>query len=234
MMPAHATTTLHEKRRLPMTAAVWLGSPQAASHFDLNALSDAEQQRYAGLRGASRRAEFAVSRALRARALEGFEGVSSLSHSGGWAAVARAAPERRIGVDIEWFKSRDVLRLARFAFDPVEIAALEALEDEPRRQMFYALWTLKESMAKALGVPLLTATRQCVFQVQDGKWQGTAPIDEPWYALSFLPHADMALAVVVIGAVSQPLVRTFDWPPEQPTSWAPVAAIQVGGGSHRV
>ena len=115
--------------------------------------------------------------------------------------------------------------LARFAFDPAEVVMLESLTEAERPQTFYTLWTLKESMAKALGVPLLTATRECVFSLRDGVWQGRAPISEPWLALSFQPRPDMALAVVVIGRRALATIPTFEWPPERAATWRPVAHI---------
>lgn len=208
-----------------MTVAVWLGTPEAERHFDPQRLSEADSRRYSVLRGNRSRQEFAVSRALRAEALRGRQEPSSLSHSGGWAAVAYAPADCRIGVDIEWTRARNLLALAKFAYDPAEIQLLESLAGAEREQVFYALWTLKESMAKALGVPLLSATRQCVFSLRDGEWFGSAPINEPWIALSFQPRPEMALAVVVIGPRPLATIATVEWPPQQAAAWLPVARI---------
>lgn len=150
---------------------MWLGSPAAALQFDIDGLSPDERVRYDGLKGERRRREFAVSRALRRTALGSSSGdsaqPSSLSHSGGWAAVARAAPGCQIGVDLEFHRPRNLLGIARFAFDPAEIAMIEAHPPQQQHEVFFTLWTLKESMAKALGLPLLAAARQCVFTLDD-------------------------------------------------------------------
>lgn len=212
-----------------MPAGVWLGTPEAERHFDQQLLSDADRKRYAALRGHRPRQEFAVSRALRAAALRERQGASSLSHSGGWAAVAYAPAGCRIGVDIERHRPRNLLALAKFAFDPDETNLLASLEDTERERVFYALWTLKESMAKALGVPLLTATRQCVFSVCDGEWRGSAPVGERWRALSFQPRPDMSLAVVIIGHHPLADIATLQWPPLQQVAWPPVARISNAG-----
>jgi len=154
-----------------VSVEVWLGSPEAALQFDIDGLSPDERARYEGIKGERRRREFAVSRALRWTALGSSSGApsqpSSLSHSGGWAAVACAAPGSQIGVDLEFHRARNLLGIARFAFDPAEIAMIEAQPPEHQEDVFFTLWTLKESMAKALGLPLLAAARQCVFTLDD-------------------------------------------------------------------
>lgn len=210
-----------------VTAAVWLGAPAASAFFDANVLSEAERQRYGNLRGPGRRDEFAVSRALRAEALRGRDGSSSLSHSGGWAAVAHAPAGYRVGVDIERSRPRNVLGLARFAFDPQETAALEQLGETPRERMFYALWTMKEAMAKALGVPLMTATRQCVFTLSEGRWRGRAPTRESWWIRTYQAREDIALAVVIIGRQTPDELETIDWPPRRIAEWPTIAEIHA-------
>jgi hypothetical protein len=212
-----------------VTAAVWLGTPESSTFFNVNTLSDADRLRYDDLRGGRRREEFAVSRALRAEALRGQPGVSSLSHSGGWAAVAHTSDGSQVGVDIEKYRTRDVLGLARFAFDVQEIAALETLAGAARERMFYALWTMKESMAKALGVPLLAATRQCVFTLSDKGWRGTAPTEENWAVSSYQVREDMMLSVVFIGRQPPQHLETIEWPPRRPAAWHPIAEIRAQG-----
>lgn len=150
---------------------MWLGSPAAALQFDIDGLCPDERVRYEAIKGERRRHEFAVSRALRRTALGSASGdssqPSSLSHSGGWAAVARAAPGCQIGVDLEFHRPRNLLGIARFAFDPAEIAMIAARPPQQQHEVFFTLWTLKESMAKALGLPLLAAARQCVFTLDE-------------------------------------------------------------------
>ncbi|MET0497306.1 MAG: 4'-phosphopantetheinyl transferase superfamily protein [Steroidobacteraceae bacterium] len=199
---------------------LWLGSPAAEQWFDAGKLSTAERDRYDGLKGEHRRREFAVSRALRHAALGNSSGdssaPSSLSHSGGWAAVARGAPGYRVGVDLEFHRPRNLLGIARFAFDPAEIAMLEGLQPAQQPAVFYALWTLKESMAKALGLQLLEASRQCVFvsgnPADADAWRGTAPTHEPWMVRVFRPRPDMALCVTVIGSNDAESIATCEWP----------------------
>lgn len=164
---------------------MWLGSPEAADRFEVDKLSPAERTRYDGLKGELRRREFAVSRALRAAATGSSSDdpshPSSLSHSHGWAAVASACADCQVGVDLEFYRPRNLLGIARFAFDPAEIAMLEARPPEQQHQMFFTLWTLKESMAKALGVPLLVASRECVFTLESAVVPGSMGVqDSQW------------------------------------------------------
>ena len=222
---------------------VWLGSPAAEQWFDAGKLNAAERERYDGLRGERRRREFAVSRALRHAALghslDNSSAPSSLSHSGGWAAFARGAAGQRLGVDLEFHRPRNLLGIARFAFDPAEIAMLEALQPAQRPAVFYALWTLKESMAKALGLQLLVASRQCVFVAENpadaSAWRGTAPTEEPWMVRVFQPQPDMALCVTVIGSNDAGSIATRDWPSAglagKPGEWRSALTVRGGGGT---
>jgi phosphopantetheinyl transferase (holo-ACP synthase) len=220
-----------------VSSEVWLGSPEAARWFDIDKLSDEESLRYAGLKGERRRQEFAVSRALRQTAAERAQAhaATSLSHSGGWAAVARADAGCRVGVDLEFHRPRNLLGIARFAFDPSEIALLEAREPDQRHELFFILWTLKEAMAKALGVPLLAATRDCVFSVEESMgvqvWKGRVPTEQPWHVRAFHPRKDIALSVAVIGGDDVAAVSTYEWPGAGLVRWPTVVALGSGASA---
>ena len=75
----------------------------------------------------------------------------SVSHSGEHVAVALARGPR-IGVDIERIHDVETHELARSAFTSTEAAELAALPAGERAAAFFALWTRKESIVKALGV----------------------------------------------------------------------------------
>lgn len=214
------------------SANLWLGSPEAGQLFDAANLNDVDRERLAGLNGERRRREFAVSRALRHATLGDSSDPSSLSHSGGWAAVARAPAGCQVGVDLEFHRPRNLLGIARFAFDPAEIAMLESLAGLQQQEAFYALWTMKESMAKALGLPLLVASRQCIFlssaPADATAWRGVAPTDRPWLIRVFRPRARMALCVAVIGHADPDSVATWEWPPRRSSDWPTVATIRGG------
>lgn len=75
----------------------------------------------------------------------------NLSHSGPVTALA-LTHSVEVGVDVEVpRRRRDVLALAQRYFAPAETAALEGLESASRDVAFYALWTCKEAVLKALG-----------------------------------------------------------------------------------
>lgn len=78
----------------------------------------------------------------------------NLSHSEN--TVICAVSEREIGVDAEKVGEVD-LEIARRFFHRDEFELLENLPtNEEKREMFFRLWTLKESFVKALGKGILT------------------------------------------------------------------------------
>ena len=73
----------------------------------------------------------------------------SLSHTDGIAVAALAeTSEGRIGVDFEWLRPLDFDRIAARFFSPTELARYESI---PSPEIFFALWTEKEAMAKLSG-----------------------------------------------------------------------------------
>lgn len=215
----------------PRGLALWLGTPAAQTYFDFAALSDADRARLAGHRNSRRQQEFKVSRALRAFA--GAGAVASLSHSGGHAALLTAASEMQIGVDLEVARPRDVLRTARFAFDREEVDALEALSGVARDDLFYALWTMKEALAKALRLELVDALRQCVFIPGIAGWSGSAPTPSPWSVQVFQPRPSFFLAAACIGTNLRQAPQLWEWPPQQAASWPTTAFVAASGASSR-
>lgn len=78
----------------------------------------------------------------------------NLSHSGDLAVIG-LAHGARIGVDVEARRALpDALRIARSHFAVDETAALGTLPPEDREEAFFALWTRKEAVVKALGAGL--------------------------------------------------------------------------------
>src|SRR5262245_47562604 len=85
----------------------WLAGPTARPRFDANSQTAAEQERWRQIVNPRKRADWEVSRALltHVRKLSGValptmgEGLS-MSHSGGFAAVASSSVARRVGVDL--------------------------------------------------------------------------------------------------------------------------------------
>ncbi len=211
-----------------MHGNLWLASPQAARYFDPGQLSDAERNRLARLRREGRRQEFAVSRALRlhvARTTTPHSASESLSHSGGYAALARVGPELRVGVDIEHHRPRDVVSIARTAFADSEADVLECVSDAERERLFYAMWTIKEALAKALQLGLLVALRRCEVAIQAGGWQVRIPAPTAGCVAVYQPRTDLTLAVACIGASLA--FETWSWPPQQPAAWPLIASASL-------
>ncbi|QGM96622.1 4'-phosphopantetheinyl transferase family protein [Methylocystis parvus] len=81
----------------------------------------------------------------------------SLSHTRGMVAVA-VADGAEIGVDVEPSDRRaESMKLAQRFFAPEEVALLAAVEGAARRDMFFAIWTLKEAVVKTTGQGLARA-----------------------------------------------------------------------------
>lgn len=75
----------------------------------------------------------------------------NVSHSGSFALIG-VSRLRPIGVDIEWNREiSDMLGLAEAFFSRREYRSLVGLNPKERESAFYAIWTGKESVLKALG-----------------------------------------------------------------------------------
>lgn len=219
--PTDNRFNLHREAAGPRLT-LWLGLPDARAHFDPTKLSTADQARAAEQRSARRRADFEVSRALLAYTGAG-KATHSLSHSAEHAALLSAPAGWRMGVDLEIDRPRDVLRLARFAFDECEAHAIESARAEARQALFYTLWTLKESFAKALELELVDALRQCVFWQERGGWRGRVPTLATWSAAVFQPRPDVFVGAACIGSDSM-LPEQWEWPPQRRADWPLIAA----------
>jgi 4'-phosphopantetheinyl transferase len=74
----------------------------------------------------------------------------NLSHSGATALLAVA--QGTVGVDVEHpDPDAELVEIGRQVMSPAELAAFEALPAARREAAFYALWTAKEAVIKALG-----------------------------------------------------------------------------------
>lgn len=133
-------------------------------------LPEADRKRALSLKSERRQRQFVMGRALLQLALLKFchlpmvvtlqgggkpevEGASvSISHSGDTVAVAVCGDtENTLGVDVEVYKSRNYMRLARHYFAPEEVAELECLAGDDQKYCFFKFWVLKESLAKFTG-----------------------------------------------------------------------------------
>ena len=212
------------RRSTTDSAEVWLATPDAASLFDPSKLDGADRARWAAIQTRRRQVDWASSRALVDAVANGSERTSSLSHSHGFAALALVPSAGRVGIDVEWLVPRDFNGMASIAYSEAERDYLESLENpEDLRATFYLLWTLKEAFAKALGLHLADALRQCCFVDSSGTRRAEVPTTQSWRATVFAPRQQLRLAVVrtqkqadpafdTIGTIEWPQLRTQEWP----------------------
>jgi 4'-phosphopantetheinyl transferase len=81
----------------------------------------------------------------------------NVSHSGDHALLA-FAEDVEVGVDVERMRGRGVVGdLARRILSPSEFARFDALAECDREKTFFQIWTLKESVLKAMGSGLSVA-----------------------------------------------------------------------------
>jgi len=218
-----------------VAAEVWLATPAAALLFDPLRLGAGDRAEWDGLHTARRREDWASSRALLAAAPGADGHASSLSHSRGFAALARAPGRVAVGVDVEWLTRRDFLSMARMAYAPDEADEFASLEDAATlRDRFYEAWTLKEAFAKALRLPLADALGQCRFTGADDAATARVPTTRPWSATVFAPRPQLRLAVVMVaddGAEVPAALHTQEWPVGHATAWQVVRRLAGGGGA---
>jgi len=212
--------------------ALWFGVPAAQNHFDPAALSAPDRARFAEQRHSRRQQEFRVSRALKVVAAADAAAAYSLSHSAGHAALLTTSLALRVGVDLEVAKERDLARIARFAFSVAEAELVEsASSSEVRAEIFYTLWTLKEALAKALGLALADALRDCAFEQTGHGWAGSAPTDSDWSARVYQPRGGFFLATACVGATAHSPLQTWEWPPLQAAQWPLIACVTARAGA---
>ena len=155
-----------------------LSQNELAEHNAYSLLDETERARWLRFRSNRSRREFALCRAVlrsilcnrlgcensrlsfeasehgKPFALVGSAGAPvsfNVSHSGNHGLIAFASGSR-LGVDVEVRVPRtDLGGLAQTVFGPGELAEFMMKEEQEKLRFFYALWTLKEALIKALG-----------------------------------------------------------------------------------
>ena len=135
----------------------------------------------------------------------------NLSHSGDVAMLA-AMPGLPVGVDVEVLRPmRDRDALVRRWFSVAENTAYFALPVGQQQQAFFAAWTAKEALVKALGQGLHFPLQQFDVQVEAQgpgallSLQGVAGADSGWCLVNLQPADGLAAAVAVQGSQLQVL-----------------------------
>jgi 4'-phosphopantetheinyl transferase len=140
----------------------------------------------------------------------------NLSHKPGCVACLVGAG-REVGVDVEDSAAghSDFLEIAERFFSPSEAAVLRGLEDTPRRQRFFELWTLKESYIKARGFGLSLGLSQFSFSTEgDGAAvlfaEGFEDREETWDFRLFRPDERHVIATSIRRAVAPVVIEITD------------------------
>ena len=217
------------------TAELWLATPDAADRFDPSTLDDADREAWASIRTVRRRRDWESSRALLGAIPAVQDRQRSMTHSHGFAGVALSPATVAVGVDLEWMVSREFKGMAGVAFSPAECEFLATLDDPSELcSRFYEWWTLKEAFAKALGLALPDALRQCSLIDSAGARRVQVPTTRHWRAIVYAPRPQLRLAVVRAAESCEPVrgaLRTVEWPSPRANEW-PVAMDLEGGGGH--
>jgi 4'-phosphopantetheinyl transferase len=218
----------------PGTAEVWLATPEAAALFDPSRLDRVDHAQWAAIQTRRRQVDWASSRALlNAVPHEGGQR-RSLSHSHGFSALALVPDAGGVGVDLEWQSPRDFKGMAGIAYSDAERDYLESLKNpEDLGATFYLLWTLKEAFAKALGLHLADALRQCTFFDAFGTRRSEVPTTHSWRATVYAPRPQLRLAVVRTHEAAdqrfEPL-DTMEWPQDRTREWPVVLDLLSSDG----
>ena len=100
----------------------------------------------------------------------------SLSHTAGAVAVAVSGRDA-IGVDVQAIDRAVNVQQFRTCLAAAEMAELNDLAPERRRQHFYELWAAKEAVAKAVGTGVSPAMAGIRIVTQDGRLRSTSDDD---------------------------------------------------------
>ena len=189
-------------------------------------LADADQRRYAAMRSRKRRSEFLLGRLLLRYALQQCYGKASdrwrlvapaggaprlevdsidhspptisIAHSRGLVVCAVAALPR-LGVDVENYQKRKIhlAEISSATFHSLELAEMARLPEAERKDYFFRCWTLKEALAKALGIGLAMPFRNfgftdCRLAESPENWDAKS---ESWGFANLPVEADVALGL---------------------------------------
>ncbi len=149
----------------------------------------------------------------------------NLSHSDRLALYSFAYG-REVGIDLESIRTdMEWEQIARAHFSPGEVAALFALPEALRPQLFFSYWTRKEALAKAVGEGLALPLKQ--LEVSQDRGEGSPPqtvggnwADPPrWSVRDLDPGPGYAAALAVAGGGWT--LKCWEWPDGEGSAPAP-------------
>jgi 4'-phosphopantetheinyl transferase len=144
----------------------------------------------------------------------------SVSHSSDCCMVA-VRLDQPIGIDVE--RLRDLPRaidIAQTYFAPAERRALNDLRGTAQRDAFFALWTHKEAMVKALGVSLAANLARVEFDLDQvggprlAAWDGDPAVAKSWSVLRLAAAPGYVAALATAHPIGPLALR----------NWSPTAA----------
>lgn len=131
----------------------------------------------------------------------------NLSHSAHLTLIG-ISRSSEIGVDVEMQRTVNALTLARRFFCAPEAEWLEQQDEVNRQQQFFALWTAKEALAKAMGQGIAGNLRRYCVRIDDGRaiWQDRQHTISPQdWQLHLLPATDSYSAAMAVESSAQSL-----------------------------
>jgi phosphopantetheine--protein transferase-like protein len=126
----------------------------------------------------------------------------NISHTADWVACG-VCRNFEIGLDVERIAARvEPLLIAQRFFNEAEVTELLALDDSSRLERFFALWTLKEALAKAHGLGLAAPLHASRFEISaNGSFAATSAYSQfrqgaALALTSFTPQHRLAICVL--------------------------------------
>lgn len=130
----------------------------------------------------------------------------NLSHSGDYVVLATA--DQEIGVDVQQHEEGDFAAMAKISFHPDEQNYLASCKNN-QKEVFYSLWTLKESYMKAVGMGFSLPSASFSISLTE---HGPRFDVENGYSLSSIPfHSGYSLAVCTKSSLENPLLQKVRW-----------------------
>lgn len=129
----------------------------------------------------------------------------SLSHSGDYVLLAVGA-EEAVGCDIEQCRALEYHKIAARAFSPEESSLVEQAADPA--EMFFRIWTLRESYLKATGEGIAGNPLSVCFQV-DSEAALVRPAESTWMFREFSEPAGYQIAVCGKEPIGKPKISSL-------------------------
>ncbi len=131
----------------------------------------------------------------------------NISHSGKW--VVCALSKHHVGIDVEKIKPTD-FGIAKKYFSTDEYEFLMNQTTEDRLEVFYNLWTLKESYIKAIGKGLYKPLDEFTISFTDSNIYLNDQIDDNHYNFKqYSIDKEYKLSLCISGEIQNDILRVF-------------------------